>query len=126
MGKHAARVVWEDVIVKDNGRQGLAIFVPAEPASPGCINVFDTMLSYVSMLKGFRPNMLEVPCSYEEASMGYFQSMRKPKADDPRVEPFLERYRKWAQSCYTAQPCELHLRRVSKDTQKYRDARWQR
>lgn len=116
----------EDVIVKDFGKQGLAIFVPCDPANLGRICVYDCYVSYDGQPRGFRPDMVDDIVGYSEADMGYYYKARNPKKDDPRVGPFMERYRQFAEAAYTEQPCKLVLRRVFKDQQRYRAERWKR
>ena len=114
------QVFYEDVIVKDYAHQGLAIFLPQDAAHPGSINCWATLMSEKP---GTRPDMATASMCYDEADMSYYYRGRKPSADDPRVLPFLERYRMWAESFYGG-PCELKLRRVFKDSQGYRKERW--
>ena len=118
------KVIVEDVIVKDYLHQGLAVFDPVDPANPGFICGWGTMLSYE---RGERPDMESAPMCYGECEMPYFYRGHKPRADDPRVEAFLERYREWAEPAYqnlADEPIKLVLRRVFKDQYRYRRVRW--
>lgn len=112
----------EDIIVKDYGSQGLAIFVPTDSARIGHICGWSTLLVYEP---GMRPDMLSCPMDWCEHHSSYFLKGRKPAASDPRVGPFIERYRRWLESLQ-ADGQTVKLRRVLKDQQAYRNLRWQR
>ncbi len=118
------KTIVEEVIVKDYGRQGLAIFVPRDPATGGRICGYMTYRAYDGEPAGFRPDPASVIYGYAEADMGYFYKGKKPKAENPHVAILLERYRKYAEDCYTEQPCKLVLKRVLRDQQRFRDERW--
>jgi hypothetical protein len=123
-----SKVIEEIVIVKDYGKQGLAMFFPLDAANPGCICASTTLMNYEGKPRGFRPNMLSVPMtSSEECDMSYFYMGCKPAADDPRVGPFMERQRRWLKGVYAHDGVtDVRLKRVFKDTQKYRNERWKR
>ena len=113
----------EIVIVKDYGRQGLAMFFPNDPANPGRICHSGTLMSYDDEPRGFRPDMENVPLtSGDEADMGYFYSGRKPK-DEEKVKKFIERQQRWIQGCLD-EGDTVELKRVFKDQQRYRAERW--
>lgn len=116
------KTIVEEVIVKDYGRQGLAVFDPKDRANIGSICGWTTVLTRE---RGYKPDNTE-PMSYGECSMGYFLDGQRVSSADPRLPAFLERYRRYAESCYIEQPIKLVLKQVYKDQQRYRDERWKR
>jgi hypothetical protein len=115
----------EDIIVKDYGHQGLAIFCPADPAQRGNICGWTTILAYE---KGTRPDMATCPMYWGECHVMYFLKGKKPKANDERVAPFIERYQRFAQEAEDAlgEGRTVKLLLVYKDQSWYRNLRWKR
>ena len=107
----------EKVIVKDYGRQGLALFFPETPANRGHIDGWTTLIVYD---KGDSADVLTSLMCGGECSMGYFLQGKKPKKGDSRIAQILARYKQ--SGVKYAEPTQQKV--VFKDTAKMQIERW--
>jgi hypothetical protein len=124
----------EHVVVRDYGKQGLALFPLEDPANPGRVCCWSTLVSYENEPKGFRPDS-DAPMCYGEASMGYYWrgKLVRPGSADAKalgLADFVERYKRWAIYGYEmsqgTKDIELEIVVVHKDQQRFRNERWKR
>jgi hypothetical protein len=127
----------EHVVVRDYGKQGLAIFDMTSAASLGNICCWSTLVNYEGEPKGFRPS-LDAPMYYGEAHISYYWKGKlvRPGSDKAReleLDKFVEAYRRWAIYGYQMmlEPderdgVELEVKVVQRDHAKFRKERWTR
>lgn len=124
----------EHVVVRDYGKQGLAIFDMTSPANWGHICCWSTLVSYDSEPKGFRPDP-DAPMCYGEASLGYYWrgKLVRPGSEQAKalgLDAFVERYRQWAiygyQMAQDTKDIELKIVVVHRDQERFRKERWKR
>lgn len=122
----------EYVVVRDYGKQGLALFSMTDSANLGKICCWSTMLNYEGYPKGFRPG-LNAPYSYDEVDRGYFLKGKLVRPGSAlwrelNCDAFIRRYTVFAVQGYEhhGPDVELEIVVVQKDQQKYRNERWKR
>lgn len=122
----------EYVVIRDYGKQGLALFDMTSAANRGNVNCWSTLMDYRNEPKGFRPGP-DAPMCFTEASMGYYWQGRlvRPNSNKWRelgVDVFIERYKEWALQGYSHHDgdVELEIKVMQRDHDKFQKERWTR